>query len=197
MYGLVLHGDAEHRKARILMSRRSLDKGKRGEREAAAEIRRLFGTAAERGRQYHGRDDAPDIVTGISGVHFEVKRVESFHLYGSLGQAAGDAGDNVPVVLHRRNGKPWVAVVRLDDLPQLATRLYWTLTGIQNLQRERTCLKCDKPFLSEGPANRICPRCAAENRRKYGHMPESCIEAQRGRKYRNGEPMALDGGDAF
>ena len=110
-----------------VMGRRSREKGKRGEREAAAEIRRIFGTDASRGRQFQGGDDSPDIVTGIAGVHFEVKRVEAFRLYASLGQAIGDAGHNVPVVLHRQNEKPWVAVVRLDDLPQLAVQIYLTL----------------------------------------------------------------------
>ncbi len=109
------------------MGLRSRNKGKRGEREAAAEIRRLFGTDAARGRQHHGRDDAPDIVTEIARVHFEVKRVESFRLYESLEQAARDAADNVPVVLHRSNRKPWVAIVKLDDLPRLSVQLYLTL----------------------------------------------------------------------
>ena len=27
----------------------------------------------------------------------------------------------------------------------------------------RICLSCDRPFLSEGPWNRICPRCGERN----------------------------------
>lgn len=107
-----------------LMSR---NKGKRGEREAAAEIRRIFRTEASRGRQFAGTDDSPDIRTAIPKVHFEVKRAESFRLYDALAQAASDAGENIPVVLHKQNRQPWVAVVRLDDLPQLAVQLYLTL----------------------------------------------------------------------
>jgi hypothetical protein len=109
------------------MSRR---KGKRGEIEAAAEIRRLFGVEACRGRQFCGGPDTPDIRTAIRGVHFEVKRCEGFRLYDALAQATGDAPDKLPVVLHRSNGKPWVAIVRLNDLPQLVTQLY--LTSAQN-----------------------------------------------------------------
>ena len=109
------------------MGSRSRNKGKRGEREAAAEIRRLFRTEAFRGRQFSGSDDSPDIVTGIAGVHFEVKRTEAFRPYDALEQAVRDAGPKVPVVLHRKNGKPWVAVVALEDLPQLAVQLYLTL----------------------------------------------------------------------
>ncbi len=63
----------------------------------------------------------------IPGVHFEVKRVEALRLYPALEQAIEDAGENVPVVLHRANQKPWVAIVRLDDLPKLAVQLYLTL----------------------------------------------------------------------
>ena len=110
------------------MGLRSRNKGKRGEREAAAEIRRIFRTEASRGRQFSGSDESPDIVTAIDGVHFEVKRVESFRLFPALAQAMADAGqEKVPVVLHRANNQPWVAIVRLDDLPNLATQIYLTL----------------------------------------------------------------------
>jgi hypothetical protein len=109
------------------MSSKSRRKGCRGELEAAAELRRLFGVEARRGRQYQGCDDAPDVQAGIVGVHFEVKRVEALRLYPSLEQAIEDAGANVPVVLHRASQEPWVAIVRLDDLPRLATQLYLTL----------------------------------------------------------------------
>ena len=110
------------------MGSRSLQKGKRGEREAAAEIGRLFRVEARRGRQFSGDPTAPDIRTAIPKVHFEVKRVEAFRLYQALRQAISDAGgENVPVVLHRPNGEPWVAIVRLDDLPKLAVQLYLTL----------------------------------------------------------------------
>jgi len=109
------------------MGLRSRNKGKRGEREAAAEIRRLFRTDARRGRQFSGSDESPDIVAEIEDVHFEVKRAESFRLYDALDQAAGDAGEKVPVVLHKQNRKPWVAIVRLDDLPRLAVQLYLKL----------------------------------------------------------------------
>jgi hypothetical protein len=110
-----------------LMGRLSRSKGARGEREAAAELRRLFGVEARRGRQYAGGDESPDIVTAIDGLHFEIKRVEAFRLYNAIEQAVRDAGDKIPVVLHKANRKPWVAIVRLDDLPQLATQLYLTL----------------------------------------------------------------------
>ncbi len=105
----------------------SRNKGKRGEREAAAELQRLFNVDARRGRQFQGGDESPDVVVDIPRLHFEVKRCENFRLYDALDQAIKDAGDNIPVVLHRQNRRPWVAIVRLDDLPQLAVQLYLTL----------------------------------------------------------------------
>jgi hypothetical protein len=102
-------------------------KGAEGEREAAAEIHRLFGVEARRGRQYQGTDESPDVLAAIPEVHFEVKRVEHLRLYPALDQAAADAGENIPVVLHRANQQPWVAIVRLEDLPKLAVQLYLTL----------------------------------------------------------------------
>lgn len=109
------------------MGARSRRKGQRGELEAAAEIRRLFRVEARRGRQYCGMEESPDVLTSIVGVHLEVKRTEALRLYGALEQAATDAGEQVPVVLHRANERPWVAIVRLDDLPRLAVQLYLTL----------------------------------------------------------------------
>lgn len=114
----------------VVMGKKSLIKGKVGEREAAAEIARLFNVEARRGCQFAGGPSSPDIVTEIAGVHFEVKRVELFRLYEALEQAQGDSAEHeVPVVLHRKNDQPWVAVVKLDDLPRLAAQLYLTLAG--------------------------------------------------------------------
>lgn len=107
----------------------SRNKGKRGEREAAAELSRLFGVEARRGRQYQGGDESPDVVADIPGVHVEVKRTEKLSVYEAVEQAVSEGGDNLPLVLHRRNNKPWLAVVRLDDLPQLAVQLYLTLAA--------------------------------------------------------------------
>lgn len=57
--------------------------------------------------------------------------------------------------------------------------------------KQRVCLKCDQPFRSFGPGNRICSRCRRVNRRLL-MRPERLIERERGRKYHNGE---LLGGD--
>jgi Holliday junction resolvase len=110
------------------MGMRSRRKGAEGEREAAAELRRLFGIEARRGQQFSGSPESPDVRTDLEKVHFEVKRCESLRLFAAMEQAIRDAGgERIPVVLHRPNGKPWLAIVRLDDLPQLAVALYLAL----------------------------------------------------------------------
>lgn len=95
------------------MGKASRDKGKRGERELARKLRE-YGYDARRGVQYHGGADSPDVV-GLPGVHIECKRVERLMLYDALAQAKRDAGDNIPVVMHRRNDCPWLVVMELGD----------------------------------------------------------------------------------
>ena len=70
----------------------------------------------------------PDVKVKIPGLHCEVKRTEALSLYAAIEQAADEAGEgDLPVVFHRRNQKPWLAVVRLDDLPALAVKLFHVL----------------------------------------------------------------------
>ena len=97
----------------------SRSKGKRGELEAAREIERIGLGAARRGQQFSGVE-GKDVVHSIPGVHIEVKRVESLSLYPAVEQAIRDAGGDLPVVLHRRNRKPWLFVVRSEDLVEFA-----------------------------------------------------------------------------
>lgn len=99
----------------------SRNKGKVGERELAHELSRLLGVSARRGVQFQGSPDSPDVVTEIPDLHIECKRTERFRLYDALEQAVEDGGaTKIPVVCHRQNKKPWVAIVKLDDLPKLA-----------------------------------------------------------------------------
>ena len=82
-----------------------------------------LGITARRGQQFSGLE-GEDIVTSLSGVHFEVKRTERLNLWDALAQAELDAGvDDVPVVLHRKNHKQWVVVVPLDQLKKLSERI--------------------------------------------------------------------------
>ena len=106
------------------MAMKSKRKGKKGELEAVALLKAHGFPDAARGQQFKGGGNSPD-VTGLPGFHIEVKRAENFHLYPALDQACADAGGtlNVPLVLHRRSDKPWVAVLKAFDLLILVERL--------------------------------------------------------------------------
>jgi Holliday junction resolvase len=95
------------------MGKSQREKGKRGERELAS-ILRGYGYDAHRGAQYHGGNDSPD-VTGLPGIHIEVKRTEALRIWDALAQAKADAGEKMPVVMHRRNDCEWIVIQPLKD----------------------------------------------------------------------------------
>ena len=110
------------------MGKPSRDKGKRGEREAAGILSELFDVPVRRAQQYSGNAGTADLV-GLPGVHVEVKRRERGNVANWLDQAVDDAGDETtPMLVHRASGRPWMATVLLDDLPDLVCRLYLTLS---------------------------------------------------------------------
>jgi Holliday junction resolvase len=114
----------------------SCSKGKRGERAFRDELREAGYLKAYRGRQYSGRADAPDVVCDeLPTIHFEVKCTEAGNPYKWLEQAERDALNGktakIPVVAHKRNGKPWLAILpmagffeilRQSDLPSMSEK---------------------------------------------------------------------------
>lgn len=100
------------------MGKASRDKGKRGERECAA-LLKAHGFDARRGQQFNGSDGSADVV-GLPGFHVEVKRTEALRIYEAMHQAEGDARDGeIPLVLHRRNRKEWLAILKADDFLEM------------------------------------------------------------------------------
>lgn len=94
----------------------SRDKGKRGELEFAHYLKER-GIEARRGQQFSGGGDSPDVVTDLTGVHFEVKRREAGNPYHWLKQATDDAGiSKIPIVAHRRNDQKWMAILDMGVL---------------------------------------------------------------------------------
>lgn len=97
------------------MGMKSKRKGAAGERDAAQFLREHGFMDAQRGRQYHGGPDSPDVL-GVPGLHIEVKRTETLRLYNALEQAQRDAsGIEFPVVMHRRNARKWVCILDAED----------------------------------------------------------------------------------
>ena len=89
-------------------------KGKRRERELAA-ILRDNGYSARRSQQYNGQAGDADLV-GLEGIHVEVKAVEKLNIQLAMEQAERDRQITaIPTVFHKRNGKPWLVTMTLDD----------------------------------------------------------------------------------
>ena len=101
------------------MGKAEREKGKRGEREAAKELTRILGTPVSRTQQFKGTAQSADL-EGVNGLHLEVKRVEKFSLYPAMEQAKEESEDSLPLLLHKRNRKKWVAICYLDDLAEIA-----------------------------------------------------------------------------
>lgn len=93
----------------------SREKGASGERELA-EILRKFGYTARRGQQFCGANGDADVV-GIPGIHIECKRVERLNIDEAMLQSERDAAkhEELPVVMHRKNRKPWRVTLNLAD----------------------------------------------------------------------------------
>ncbi len=92
----------------------SREKGKRGERMLRDEFRKE-GHEANRGVQYQGGKDSPDVVTDIPDVHVECKFCENAQIRKWMAQAIRDAGDKIPVVMWKKSREEWLAVMLLKD----------------------------------------------------------------------------------
>lgn len=95
----------------------SREKGKRGERELAAALRK-YGYDVRRGQQYCGSNGDADVV-GLPGIHIECKRVERLDLDSAMAQAkvdvyTGGTGE-IPAVFHRKNNSEWRVTLTLED----------------------------------------------------------------------------------
>jgi len=68
----------------------SKQKGGRGEREFASLCRSEGYNNAQRGQQFQGGCDSPD-VKGLPGIHVEVKRVERLNIHDAMSSLSGTA----------------------------------------------------------------------------------------------------------
>ena len=109
------------------MGKSQREKGKRGERELAGQLRE-YGYDCRRGQQYCGRSGAADVV-GLPGIHIECKRVERLNLHDAMDQAVRDAGAlpedgrPFPAVFHRRDHEEWLVTMRLEEWIHLYSEL--------------------------------------------------------------------------
>lgn len=105
------------------MAINSRAKGKAGELELAKILRETYGFEdARRSQQFSGKQGDAD-VTGIPGIHLEVKRNERLNIYEAYEQSCRDAKaeneykrrEAIPTVFHRKNHKPWLVTMGLED----------------------------------------------------------------------------------
>ena len=106
------------------MGLKSQKKGAAGERELADCLRRAGYPVSWGGNKTFGA--VPD-VSGLPGIHVEVKRRERLNITEAMEQAERDADrfrDGAPAVFHRKNKSPWLVTMRLSDwLPLYASAL--------------------------------------------------------------------------
>lgn len=106
----------------------SRQKGAAGERELSHEIKRVLGwagimTEANRTAQHCGDSGDSDVlIHRLPQVFAEVKRVQSLNVQAAMDKAAeqAEAAGKIPVLFHRKNHKPWLVTLKLDQLPQFA-----------------------------------------------------------------------------
>ena len=92
----------------------SRNKGKVGELELSHKLQE-FGYSTRRGQQFSGANGDADVV-GLPHIHIECKRVENLNLEKAYNQATSDAReDEIPTVFHRKNRKPWMVTLSLED----------------------------------------------------------------------------------
>jgi Holliday junction resolvase len=98
-------------------------KGAAGERELANRLKEL-GLTARRGQQFCGANGDSDVVCEeLASYHIECKRVQALNIHQAISQAVRDGkGSKTPVVIHRKNGTPWLATIFLEDFIALAVK---------------------------------------------------------------------------
>lgn len=104
------------------MGSKSQRKGAAGERELAAILKEYGYDCARGGSLSFG--EIPDVL-GLPGVHIEVKRVEKLNVGEAMEQSIRDSErmqDGIPALFHRRNRKPWLVTMRLEDWLSLYQR---------------------------------------------------------------------------
>jgi len=90
-------------------------KGSAGERELANKLKE-HGFTARRTQQFCGAAGDSDVVcTELADYHIECKRVEKLNVDQAMDQSLRDCKDKTPIVCHRRNHKPWLVTMYLED----------------------------------------------------------------------------------
>lgn len=116
----------------------SKQKGKRYELEIVNFFKKLGFKKARRSVQYNGKaEEGQADVVGVPFLHIECKHNESLNIEKALQQAIRDSKANkkneIPVVIHRKNGEKSKVTMTLDDFSMLYGEYYSSmiLSGIK------------------------------------------------------------------
>lgn len=115
-----------------MSGRVSQRKGASGELELC-KIFREYGYDCSRGGSL-SFGEVPDLF-GLPGIHIECKRVEKLNVVEAMEQSIRDSErmrDGMPALFHRRNRKPWLVTMRLEDW----LKLYRSRERTESEQRE-------------------------------------------------------------
>lgn len=101
------------------MGKAAQRKGRNAEREFS-ELLNSYGFHTQPGQPLNFGTCAD--VTGLPGIHLEIKRHEKTSLTEWLRQSQTDADkfhDGIPVVAHRRSRQPWIISMTVENFIQL------------------------------------------------------------------------------
>lgn len=100
----------------------SKSKGKRGELDLVHSLRHAGFPEVRRTAQYCGKAGTSD-VTGLNGIHVEVKNVERLNIWEALLQSKRDSeadeNGDIAAVFFKRNRSGWYVAVPLSDFIRL------------------------------------------------------------------------------
>lgn len=122
------------------MGKTSQRKGRDGELELCSRLRE-HGFDVKPGEAV-SFGEVPDL-TGLDGIHVEVKRCEKLALTSWLEQSRKDSErfrDGLPAVFHRRNRQDWLVTMTLSDWSKLYKDTFMYNIGDMNADFEEVNL---------------------------------------------------------
>lgn len=101
----------------------SRNKGQRGERMWAEVCHKHGYDEVRRTAQFCGKTGQAADCIGLPFIHQEVKFSEHLNLREAMKQAIRDSKNegkgNIPIVAHKKNGRPWLVTVLADNFFEL------------------------------------------------------------------------------
>jgi hypothetical protein len=107
------------------------NKGKTFERDVANAFKEI-GFKAHRGQQFKGTADSPDVkVPEVPEINIECKAVEKLNVFDTMDKAIEDAKAQIPIIIHRKNRRGTLAIMRFEDFLKYFEVIYGDRRGIE------------------------------------------------------------------